>query len=248
MSQCLVVKREILEKTDFWSRIPRNAEGKLFGFVKLKPQEINEFLEIIDGNREFKERFEKEDIEHRPEWQQIIFYGLIRQGDKFFAYQRGGKDSSYVETRLQGKIAVGVGGHIEPFDAGLIDSLYRELDEEVVFKKNGQEINLKNSAGKITEKSFTNLADIYITGLIKNELKEVDEVHLGLACEVKLVDPNLTVEIRPGENSEGKMMTLKEYQDWVEIKKSEAVPEDWTQIFIKEISKELKPPKGKERI
>jgi len=248
MSQCLVVKKEILEKTDFWQRIPHNAEGKLFGFVKLKAQENHEFLRIIEESKEFKERKEPEGIEDKPEWQQIIFYGLIRQGDKFFVYQRGGKDSSYVETRLQGKIAIGVGGHIEPSDTGLIDSLYRELDEELFFKKSGQEINLKDSEGRVTEKSFSNLADIYIIGLIKNELKEVDEVHLGLACEVNLLDPELTVEIKPGENVGGEMMTLKQYQDWVEMKKGEAVPEIWTQIFVEKISRELNFPKGKERI
>jgi len=246
MSQCLVVKKEVLEKTDFWSRIPHNKEGKIFGFLKLKPQEINEFLEIIEENKEFREREGKEDIEHKPEWQQIIFYGLIRQGDRFFTYQRGGENSSYKEKRLFGKISVGIGGHIEPFDTGLIDSLYRELDEEVAFKRDGQEINLRNKEGKVTKESFANLADIKITGLIKYETDEVGEVHLGLACEIDLLDPNLTVEVREEENSEGRMVNLKEYQDWA--KREGITVEFWTQIFIKEISKELNPPKGKERI
>ncbi len=243
MSQCLVVKKEILEKTNFWSRIPRNPEGKLYGFLKLKPQEINEFLKVVDENKEFKERFEEEDIEHKPEWQQIIFYGLIRQGSKFFTYQRGGKDSSYVETRLYGKIAVGIGGHIEPFDTGLIDSLYRELDEEVAFKRNEQKINLRNKEGKVTKESFVNLADIKITGLIKNENDEVNEVHLGLACEVNLLDPNLTVEVKEEENIEGKMESLKQYQYWNRCREKEI----WTQIFLGEIKKEFTPLRGKER-
>ncbi|MCJ7804948.1 hypothetical protein MUP35_04445 [Patescibacteria group bacterium] len=246
MSQCLVVKKEILEKTDFWSKIPRNNEGKLFGFLKLKPQEIDNFLTIIEKNKEFKEREGKEGIENRPEWQQIIFYGLIRQGNKFFAYQRGGEDSSYVETRLYGKISVGIGGHIEPFDTGLPDSLYRELDEEMVFKKNGQEINLKNQEGKVTKKGFANLADIDITGLIKYETDEVGEVHLGLACEINLLDPDLTLEIKKEENIEGRIVNLKEYQDWA--KREGVTVEFWTQIFIEEISKELKPSKSRERI
>jgi len=246
MSQCLVVKKEILEKTDFWSRIPLNSEGKLYGFVKLKPEEVNEFLKIVEENKQFKERYGSLGIEDKPEWQQIIFYGLIRQGDNFFVYQRGGEKSQYKEKRLQSKISVGVGGHIEPFDNTLIDSLYRELDEEVIFKKNGLRINLRNNEGKVTEKSFANLADIYISGLIKYETDEVGGVHLGLACEVNLRDPNLVVKIREGESIEGKMMSLKEYQDWV--KKGEVVPEFWTQIFMAEISKELKPSRWKERI
>ncbi len=52
MSQCLVVKKEILEETSFWKKIPCNSEGKLFGFSKLKPQETHEFLRIIKENKE----------------------------------------------------------------------------------------------------------------------------------------------------------------------------------------------------
>ncbi len=246
MFQCLVVKKEILEKTDFWSRLPRNPEGKLYGFLKLRPQEISEFLRVVEKEKEFKERFGGDDIEHHPEYQQIIFYGLIRQGERFFVYQRGGENSRYKEKRLQGKISVGIGGHIEPFDNSLIDSLYRELDEELIFKKRGQEINLKDKEGKITEKSFSKLVDIYIRGLIKYETDEVGEVHLGLACEINLLDPNLTIEVRQEENVEGKMVTLKEYREWIRGK--EVIPEFWTQIFIKEVEKELKTFKGKERI
>jgi len=246
MSQCLVVKKEILEKTDFWSRIPHNSEGKLFGFVKLKPREVNEFLKIVEENKEFKERYGESGIEDKPEWQQIIFYGLIRQGERFFVYQRGGEKSQYKEKRLQSKISVGIGGHIEPFDNTLIDPLYRELDEEMIFRKNSQEINLKNRKGEINKESFLPLLNIKIVGLIKNELTEVDEVHLGLACEVNLLDPALMVEVREEENVEGKMMSLKEYQDW--IGQGKVIPEFWTQILIGEISKDLKPRKGKERI
>jgi len=54
------------------------------------------------------------------------------------------------------------------------------------------------------------------------------------------------VEIREEENSEGRMVNLKEYQDWA--KREGITVEFWTQIFIKEISKELKPSKSKKRI
>jgi predicted NUDIX family phosphoesterase len=246
MSQCLVVKKEILENRDFWQRIPRNSEGKLFGFLKVTPQEAHEFLRVVDENKEFKERHGVEGIEKRAEWQQIIFYGLIHQGDKIFVYQRGGKESKYEENRLQLKTSVGIGGHIEPFDKNLIDSLYRELDEEAIFKKNGQEISLRNSEGRVTEKSFAGLADIYISGLIKDEIHGVESVHLGLACEINLIDPDLKIEMREEENIKGEMMSINEYEG--RFKRGEIDPEFWTQIFVREISRELKPLRGKERI
>lgn len=246
MSQALVVKKSILEKTDFWQKIPHNNEGKILGMIRLNTNELEKFLDVIEKNKEFKERYGPEGIESKSEWQQIISYGLICQNGKFFVYQRGGKDSTDEEKRLQEKISIGVGGHIEPFDSLLIDSLYRELDEELIFKKNGQEINLKDNEGNITKKSFTNLVDIEIIGLIKNELTEIDECHLGLAFKINLIDRDLEIKIKEGENIDGKMMSLIEYQDW--IKQGKVIPEFWTDILIKEMGSELLPKKEEKTI
>ncbi|MCX6725771.1 MAG: hypothetical protein NT052_00425 [Candidatus Shapirobacteria bacterium] len=231
MSQCLAVKKSILEKTDFWSRFPRKDE-KIRGSLSLIPEEINNFLEIIDNNKKFKERRGENGIEDKPEYQQIIFYGLIRQGEKFFVYQRGGgNNSQYKETRLQSKISVGIGGHIEPFDNGLIDSLYREFDEEVILKKNNQIVNLRNEKGEINKELFNQLAEIKVLGLIKDETGEVEEVHMGLIAEIKLLSLELSIEIRDHEeNINGQMMSLEEYQSW--IGQGEVVPEEWTKIVI----------------
>lgn len=231
MSATLVVKKSILEKTDFWSRIPKKGE-KIYGSIRILPEEINNFLEIINENKEFKERKGEEGIENNPEYQQIILYGLIRQGEKFFVYQRGGSNNSqYKETRLQSKISVGVGGHIEPFDASLIDSLYREFDEEVVFKKNNQIVNLRNKNGEVDKEIFNQLATIKILGLVEDEIHDVEKVHLGLICEINLLLPELSVEIRNHEeNVKGQMMSLNEYQAWVN--QGEAVSEEWTKIVI----------------
>jgi len=230
MSKCLVVKREVLEKTHFWQKIPR-VDGKIFGMIKLSEDEIKEFLKIIDENKEFRERKGIDGIEDKPEWQQIIFYSLIRQSDKFFVYQRGGKDSKSGEERLELKISAGIGGHIEPFDNSLIDSLYRELDEEVVFEKNSQEINLKNSQEGINKNLFSKIANIKILGLIKYETDEVGQVHLGLACKVDLLDHEIEVKVREEEeNIKGKMMTEKEYQNLIKVGSVEV--ETWTKILM----------------
>jgi predicted NUDIX family phosphoesterase len=225
MAKCLVVKRKILEKTHFWQRLPR-VDGKICGMVKLSPGEIKEFLKIVEENKEFFKNWGAEGIEDKPEWQQIIFYGLIRQGEKFFVYQRGGEDSKYKEQRLQLKISAGVGGHIEPFDTSLIDSLYRETDEEVEFWKSGKEINLRDSP---------ELAEVKILGILKDDTNEVGAVHLGLVCEVNLRDPEVEIKIRGDqENIEGRMMRIKEYQDWV--KRGLATPETWTEILTEYLS------------
>jgi len=236
MAQCLVVKKEILEKTDFWQKIPKDRQGNLCGFLRLKPFQIKEFLKIVESHRQFKERHGLRGVEFRKEWQQIIFYGLIRQKDKFFVYQRGGKNSQYREKRLREKISVGLGGHIEPFDNNLIDSLYREFDEEIALKKGKRAINLKDKRGHVDQKSFANLAEIRILGLIKDETDEVGKVHLGLACEINLINPDLKVGLKGDENAKGEMMSFKKYQDLIKGKK--VIPESWTKIFMKELFKE----------
>jgi len=236
MSQALVVKKSILEKTAFWSRFARKGE-KIYGSLSLSSEEISKFLEIIDNNKEFKERRGEEGIEDKPEYQQIILYGLVRQQEKFFVYQRGGNNNSqYKETRLQSKISVGIGGHIEPFDNSLIDSLYREFDEEVILKKDKQIIYLRNEKGEINKELFNQLAEIKILGLIKYETDEVGETHMGLIAEIKLLLPELFIEIRNHEeNINGQMMSIKEYQDW--INQGEVVPEEWTKIVVEDFLK-----------
>ena len=236
MSQALIVKKTILEKTDFWSRFAKKGE-KIRGSLSLTSEEINKFLEIIDNNKEFKERRGDDGIEDKPEYQQIIFYGLILQGEKFFVYQRGGSNNSqYKETRLQSKISVGIGGHIEAFDNSLIDSLYREFDEEVVLKKNNQIVNLRSEKGEVNKELFNQLAQIKILGLIKDESDEIGEVHTGLIAEIKLLFPELSIEIRDHEeNVKGQMMSLEEYESWVN--QEEAIPEDWTKIVVEDFLK-----------
>jgi predicted NUDIX family phosphoesterase len=157
---------------------------------------------------------------------------LIRQGDKFFVYQRGGSNNSqYKETRLQSKVSIGIGGHIEPFDNGLIDSLYREFDEEVILKKNNQIIDLRDEKGGINKELFSQLAEIKILGLIKDESDEVGKVHTGLITEINLLSPDLSIEIRDHEeNVKGQMMNFKEYQTWID--QGEVIPEEWTKIVV----------------
>ena len=55
---------------------------------------------------------------------QIIPYVLLRRGDAYFLLRRLKKQT---ETRLHDKLSLGVGGHINPIEAGL----RRELAEEV---------------------------------------------------------------------------------------------------------------------
>lgn len=188
--------------------------------VVLSLEEVREILSMVEEYKEFKERYGAKGIEDKPEFQQIIFYAALKRGEKFFVYERGGQDSKYDEARLKSKISVGVGGHIEPFDTNLMNSLYRELAEEVCFLKNGQEIKAKEAG------------EIKILGMLKDDTDEVGSVHLGLVCEVILQDPKIEVQVKGEENVRGEMVSFEEYQS---LLKKGFVPEGWTEVVVEHL-------------
>ncbi len=213
MSQCLVVSRNILEKLPFWARLNK-VEGKYSAGIKLPSLEITELLSTIEREQKYMERKGDDGVETKPEWQQIIFYALVTQADKFFVYKRN-HGPNFGEQRLKDKLSAGVGGHIEPHDANPIDSLPRELDEELEFTLNGTPVAVPQN--------------IEILGVIKDEKDEVGKVHLGLVCVVK-VEPNVKIAIKGDENVEGWMTTVEEYETLVTT--GNYVPEGWTALLI----------------
>ena len=64
-----------------------------------------------------------------PEWQQVIPYLLMRDGERLFLMQRtkaGG------DARLHDRYSLGIGGHLNPEDGGVLEGLRREFREEMV--------------------------------------------------------------------------------------------------------------------
>jgi predicted NUDIX family phosphoesterase len=89
----LVFPRKILERVGEFQGYSLDVDKYLD--VVLQPQ--NHFL--ISG----------EVAEKSPEFKQIIFYVVLRFGQRVFTYLRG---TGSHETRLIGRRSVGVGGHI----------------------------------------------------------------------------------------------------------------------------------------
>ena len=95
---------------------------------------------------------------------QLIPYVVVREGDRVFLMERttGGGDA-----RLHGKASIGVGGHLNPVDAGddpLLAGLRREWAEEL-------------DAG--WEPTFE------LRGLLNDDSNAVGAVHLGVVFEVQ---------------------------------------------------------------
>lgn len=116
-------------------------------------------------------RFEPRSVaEENPAWKQLIPYCLVRCGAEWFCVQRLPKGG---ETRLHGKLSLGIGGHVNPEDtagyddAPLTGALLRELHEELVLPADG-------------------LPPARPLGLINDDSNAVGRVHTGLVFELAI--------------------------------------------------------------
>lgn len=145
---------------------------------------------------------------------QPISYAVIRNTEgKIFAYQRGSKRSEFHETRLAGKWACGIGGHIEKEDETgdiLADSLIRELEEEITLH------------GKILS--------VNPIGYINSEKDEVSKVHIGVLYVIET--DSLTATGSEEVVNEG-FYSPEELHEM--MKNPDTIWEEWTKIALKAI-------------
>jgi len=223
--KCLAVKKSLLEEESFLKDFPKK-NGLNCGLKNLNKNETKNFINFVEKNKVFKERFGLSRVEEDSFWQQIICYLVIVNEDKFFVYQRKIEDPKYPEKRLEGKISVGIGGHINPGDT-LMGSLYRELQEELVITLNSKELKDVITSNN----SISNYLNIKPVALIKDDTNDVGKVHLGLVCIVEPKEMNIEFNIRKNfEIIFGKFMDMEEYKKLIE--KQGFVAESWTEIVI----------------
>lgn len=223
--QCLVIKRSLITEADFLSAILQQ-NGIPCGLKKLSEMETQRFLQFIKQHKIYKPRFGKGGVEGNPQWQQIIFYSLIRKDNRFFLYQRQTRDDRYPEKRLLGKHSIGIGGHLTSADIELVDSIFRELNEELLFTIDDQKVEV--------DKVKDRLLKLKPVGLLKDESDAVGKDHLGFVWEVRIKQPSLKVTINEnkGENLAGQFLTLPEYIQLV--KQAKITPERWTEIVVRD--------------
>ena len=86
---------------------------------------------------------------------QVIPYLVLRDGACYFLMRR---TRAGADARLHDRFSIGVGGHLNPGDGGLLDGLRREWHEEL-------------------EAAFT--PDFRLVGLLNDDTTDVGAVHLG---------------------------------------------------------------------
>ena len=105
--------------------VPRAALPDEAGWYGLRTDGLDEFVVAVERDGRYEPRSE---MEHAPSFKQIIPYLVLRDERRYFLMQRtkaGG------DERLHGRYSIGVGGHLNPGDGGLLGGLRREWAEEI---------------------------------------------------------------------------------------------------------------------
>jgi len=133
-------------------------EGPPHGFFPAP----DDMLERIYAMGWFAERAR---VEEDPSLQQIIPYGVVVRDRRVFRFHR----CSGGEKRLVGRSSIGVGGHVNPEDAGDVihDALRRELEEELHLP---------------AERTIT------LLGMLNDDTTAVGSVHVGIVARVDVGD------------------------------------------------------------
>lgn len=118
---------------------------------------VDAALTSIEAHGRFAAR---EEMEADPTFKQIIPYVVLRDGARYFLMRRtraGG------DARLHDRYSIGVGGHLNPGDGGLLGGLVREWSEEL-------------------DAPF--VPDFRPVGLLNDDDSDVGRVHLGVVFVV----------------------------------------------------------------
>jgi len=142
---------------------------------------VDDRLQLIAAEGEYRPRSE---AEVDPEWQQVIPYLLMRDGELLFLMQRtraGG------DARLHDRYSLGIGGHLNPEDGGVLEGLRREFHEEMVADWDPEP---------------------RLLGLLKDDDVLVGQVHVGVVFEADAAGRALSV--RETDKLSGRFATTQE--------------------------------------
>jgi predicted NUDIX family phosphoesterase len=133
--------------------VPRAALIRGGGWRGVRTAELDGVLETIARQGHFEPRAL---VESDPRWKQVIPYLVVRDGPRYFLMQRtrGGADA-----RLHDLWSIGVGGHVNPGDGGIMGGLQREWREEIEARFEPQP---------------------HLVGLLNDDTTEVGRVHIGV--------------------------------------------------------------------
>lgn len=146
-----------------------------------------------------------------PQFRQIIPYVLVNYQGKYLTVTR---QVTQTETRLHNKMSLGIGGHINPVDGepeNLLDAgLRRELSEELATDNNPPRFN-----------------ELKLLGLLRDDVDEVGQVHLGVVLQW---DANEPIDIRETDKMHGEYLTLDQLEEYA------GRLENWSRIIYEQLT------------
>ena len=173
MEQVLVLPRD---------RVPGGCD-----FTGMRPAGEPEMAALRRAVAEHGRYLDRPRAEESPAWKQLIPYVVVRDGPLTFLMER---TSAGGDPRLHRKASIGVGGHLNPVDAGedpLQGGLRREWAEEL---EADWEPHFK------------------LLGLLNDDSNPVGSVHLGVVFEVDAA--GRPVRVRETDKLSGRMADASE--------------------------------------
>ena len=106
--------------------VPRAAIVDEAGWYGIRTDGLAGFIAALERVGRYEPR---PAMEVDPSFKQVIPYLVLRDGERYFLMQR---TTAGADARLHGHYSIGVGGHLNPGDGGLLGGLRREWVEELV--------------------------------------------------------------------------------------------------------------------
>ena len=167
--------------------LPRDAVPGGCDFLGLKPIQDADLSEIHRALASHGRWLERTRAEQDPSHKQLIPYVVVLDGGLVFLMERTDAGG---DARLHRRATIGVGGHLNPVDAGsdpLASGLMREWREEL-------------SAD--WEPEFTAI------GLLNDDRNPVGSVHLGIVFEVRA--GGRPIDVRERDKLSGRFASVDE--------------------------------------
>jgi predicted NUDIX family phosphoesterase len=158
---------------------------------------VDAVLDLIASEGEYRRRGEAEDD---PSWKQVIPYLLMRDGAQVFLMKRSRAGG---DARLHDRYSLGIGGHLNPEDGGVLGGLAREFHEEIAADWDPEP---------------------RLLGLLNDDTTPVGAVHLGVVFEADAAGRSLAVQ--ETDKLQG------EFVDWAAVRPVYDRLETWSQLLF----------------
>src|SRR5262245_34941205 len=106
--------------------VPRADVPDQAGWHGLRTDGLEAFVAALERAGRYEPR---EAMERDPSFKQVIPYLVLRDGPRWFLMRRTAAGG---DERLHHRYSIGVGGHLNPGDGGLLGGLRREWAEELI--------------------------------------------------------------------------------------------------------------------